>query len=164
MATRTAPAVNGTPNVLQVSIRWIDVSGDLRAVSIDADPGATNAEIEALVDNLQTMSNASIYRVEVSQVYNSIPSVASATAGIYPSVFDNVVLLLKTPDNQSTNVFIPAPDATVMSSSSDTPLTAPLLAIAASITNVLEGTGTEDWNLVSARFTERREKNQRVFI
>ena len=164
MATRSAPAVDGTPTFQLISARWIDASGDKRAVSLQVDAGTTAAEVDAFLDNTQNASNASLYEVRVEAVYFSQPQTANATAGVYPSVYDNVVLLLKNQLNISRNWFIPAPDATIMDTDSDTPNTVAAQLIAASVATAIEGTSTDDWSGVSTRFTERREKNQAVPI
>lgn len=162
--TRTAPAVNGTPSFSRVSVTLIDASGDIRTVSWQMGPGVTNAQIEAAVDNIQDYSNASMYKVEVSAVYNSAPQQTSALAEVYPSVYDNVVLLYKDALNNSENVFIPAPTTELQPSGSDTPDTTVLAGIRASFAATMNGTGSAGWTPISARFTERREKNQRIFI
>lgn len=164
MATRTAPALTEDPNFSLIHSRWVDASGDIRSISLQIDPTATDTQIDALLDNTQTASNASLFHVEVGRVWSSNPSKASATAGVYPSVYDNVVILMKTPTNFSRNWFVPAPDATIMPSDSDLPIIIASSTLALSVSAVLEGTSTADWDAVSARFTERREKNQRVLI
>lgn len=162
--TRTAPAVDGTPLYDKLAIHYVDASGDTRSDSLQIDPTATNAQIESLVNLIQAQSNASIYKVERTAAYSSNAQPASALAEVYPSVYDNVVLLFKTPMNQSQNTFIPAPDADIMPTDSDVPDVVALLPLRLAWQAVLEGTGTVDWQSVSARFTERREKNQRVLI
>lgn len=161
---RTAPTVNGTPAYSNVSLHFIDASGDKRSVSVQAGPGVTAAEIEAYAENIADASNANLWKIEVSQIYASAPSKASAVEAIYPSVYDNVVVLLKTDMNRSQNVFIPAPNDTIMPPDSDVPDATALALMAVTFINVLEGTGTENYNTVSARFTERREKNQAILI
>lgn len=160
--TRTAPAVDGTPLYDNLSIHYVDASGDTRSDTLQIDPTATNAQIETLVNLIQAQSNASIYKVERKAVYNSNPLPSSALAEVYPSVYDNVVLLWKTPTNQSQNSFIPAPDSDIMPPDSDVPDIAALTPLTLAWANVLQGTGSVDWQAVSARFTERREKNQAV--
>lgn len=159
---RSAPAVNGTPQYGKISLHFIDASGDKRSVSVQSGPGVTNAQLETFAENIADASNALLYRIEVTSVYNSIPDNDLAIEAIYPSVYDNVVLLYKTADNRSQNVFIPAPNDTIMPANSDVPDVTALTLMSLPITNVLEGTGPIDYQSVSARFTERREKNQSV--
>jgi len=68
---RTAPAVDGSGNVKMISIRMIDVSGDKRAVSFELGLASTDAEIEAFIAAYAAVTNALVYAVWVSQVYNS---------------------------------------------------------------------------------------------
>ena len=162
--TRTAPTVNGTPTFSRVSVRMIDASQDIRSVAWQLGLGATNAQIEAAVDNIQDYSNASMFQIEVTAVYNSAPAVTNALAEVYPSVYDNVVLLYKDALNNSQNIFIPAPTTDLQPSGSDSPDPVTLALIRASFAATMNGTGTAGWAPISARFSERREKNQRIFI
>jgi len=162
--TASAPTVDGTPLYDRVSVHYVDASGDIRSDTIQIDPGTTDAQIQTMVGLIQGNSNASIYKVERTAVYASAPNPTNAVSAVYPSVYDNVVLLFKTLLNQSQNIFIPAPDEDIMPADSDSPDTAALIPTVVAIINVLEGTGTTDWSGVSARFTERREKNQRVLL
>lgn len=162
--TASAPTVDGTPLYDKVSIHYVDASGDTRSDSIQIDPGTTDAQVQTMVGLIQGNSNASIYKVERTATYASIPNPTNAVAAVYPSVYDNVVLLFKTPLNASQNVFIPAPDTDIMPTDSDTPDMAALIPTSVAIINVLEGLGTVEWSGVSGRFTERREKNQRVYF
>lgn len=162
MATRSAPTVDGTPGYYRISMHWIDASGDKRSISVQTE-SAEAEDVEAFVAQAQLLSNASLYEVEVTQVYAGTPAKANATAGVYPSVYDNVVVLYKTPNNFSQNAFIPAPDASIMGTDSDVPIVANLTAFNTTFLALANG-GLVTYTPISARFTERREKNQRVMI
>lgn len=162
--TRTAPAIDGTPPWQNVSFHFIDNTEDSRAISGQFPPDTTAAQIEAIAAALQTRSNASLYRVDVTSSYSSQPDPGNADPVVHLSVYDNVVLLFKDQLNHSQNFFIPAPTEAVQPDNSDTPDTAQLLALGIVIVNALEEGTTDDWQVISARFTERREKNQRTFM
>lgn len=162
--TRTAPTVDGTPPFQTASYSFIDASEDIRSVSIQLPPGSTAAQIEAIGNQLQLLSNASLYKVEVKAVYGSTPDVGNADAVVHMSVYDNVVVLFKDQLNHSQDIFVLAPITDLQPTDSDTPDGTELLALGIAVTNALEQGTTDDWQAVSARYTERREKNQRTYI
>lgn len=88
--TRSAPTVNGTPTKTVLSMSFYDADEGDTTVSFQIDPAATDAEIEALVVAAQAGSNASIYDVSVSQVYQGIGLASNALADDYVSVKDAV--------------------------------------------------------------------------
>lgn len=162
--TRTAPAINGTPAYQLISFHYIDYSGDRRSVSVQTGAGVANSALEALADNMQDYSNASLWKVGVEAVYAGDMVRANALAEVYPSVYDNVVILYKTADNRSQNIFIPAPTEEIQPQDQDTPDTATLITFNLVALPVLNGTPSIGYTARSARFTERREKNQSVPI
>lgn len=162
--TRTAPTVDGTPPYQTASYQFIDSSEDVRSVSIQFPPGTTAAQIEAVAAQLQLLTNASLFKVDVRAVYGSTPDVGNALAEVHMSVYDNVVVLFKDQLNHSQDIFVVAPITDLQPTDSDTPVGTELLALTLAVTAGLEQGTTDDWQAVSARFTERREKNQRTYI
>jgi len=162
--TRTAGTVDGTPPFQRVSFAFIDATEDIRSVSIQVAAGATAAQINAIANQLQLHSNASLYKITVEAVYDSQPDPGNALDEVHISVFDNVVVLFKDQENHSQDIFIVAPTTDLQPANSDTPDTTELLALGVAVTAALEEGTTDDWQAVSARFTERREKNQRTFM
>lgn len=160
---RTAPAVNGTPQFKQLSLAWIDASGDLRSDSIQIPAAATVAQIEAYADAISDGANPSLYKIEVQDVYNSVPDKNDATTGEKSeSVYDNLVFLAKNVTNQSQRGFLPGPLGTMFVAGTDQidPTSATLAAIFTAFL-ALVGAG---YSVVSARYTERREINEAVKI
>lgn len=159
---RTAPAVNGTPLYKSVSLRWIDASGDLRTDTINLPTATTDAQIEALADTMSDISNASLYSVEVGLQYASNPDKDDAVDAVKDSVYDNIVLLAKTAAGDSRRTFLPAPEAGVFVPGTDQidPTNADLAAWFAAM---LAPLGVS-YDIISARYTERREINERVKI
>lgn len=162
--TRTAPVVDGTPPFQQVSFQFIDFSEDVRSISIQFPPGTTAAQIESVGNQLQALSNASLFKITVQAVYGSTPDVSNAEGVVHLSVYDNVVVLFKDQLNHSQDIFVMAPIADLVPPNTDTPIGTELTALILAVTNGLEQGTTDDWQAVSARFTERREKNQRTYI
>lgn len=159
--TRTAPTVNGTPTFKRVSVTYMDASGDVRSVAYPIGNADTDAEIEALIAALQTGSQASIFKVTVEDVYNSVGDQGNASSGSRDSVYDNVAVLGKSAANLSRNFFLPAPDGAIMLGTVDQidPASTELAAIFTAWLALSSG-----FSIVSARYTERREINQKVPI
>lgn len=165
---RTAPAVDGTPIVKQVSLRWIDVSGDKRSDSYTFLPGVTDAQIEAWATAMGAASNANLYDVTVTYGYSDLPDSDDADNATKESLMDNIVILAKNPIKQTDDLFIPAPIADMLqdNGSGDSDEIDPLsaeLAAAMSTFLVLRNVGAAaTYEVVSGRFTERKEINKKV--
>lgn len=156
--TRTAPTVDGTPPYQHVAFKFLDVSGDIRTISGDFDPEMTAAEIETLAATLQVATQASLVRIDVSQVYAGAEIVGNATNLQRDSVFDQIILRAKNPSlNIGYSWELPAPIPAAFVGDTDTVLTTsvPLL----NIINAL-GAGKAGYGFVSMRYTERKEINK----
>ena len=159
---RTAPAINGTPIYKTLSLSWIDASGDLRTDTIQLPVAATDAQMEAIANTVEDVSNASLYKITVGEVYNSIADKDDAVDAVKDSVYDNLVILAKTALNASSRVFIPAPEGALFVPGTDQidPSNADLAAVLAAMLAALGVT----YDVVSIRYTERREINESVKI
>lgn len=161
---RTVGTVDGSPEARSLSVSLIDVSGDLRTVTSRIATGALSTEIDAFVTALAAATNASIYKVSVTDMYVGSESPSSALdAGKSSSVYDNVVTLWTDVTNaRSENVFIPAPvSALFIDDTDNVDATAALLtAVTAAFDDIKFGAPT----LKSLRYTERREINTRTKV
>lgn len=160
---RSAPTVNGTPTYRRVSFSWIDATGDVRTDSIDVtDAAVTDVEIEALAVALAAISNADLYKVEVSMIYGAIQDKSNATNAPRASIYQNLATLAKTPTNLSKRGFVPAPVDAIFVTGTDQidPISVPLGNYFTALLAVFGG----GWNIASARYTERREINNAVKI
>lgn len=152
---RTAPTVDGTPNVARLGISLIDVSGDIRSESVEISPTADDADIEALVAAYAARSNAVIYEVRREQVYAGAKS--KATALNQPksaSLADGINFLFVGLTRESEDFRLMAPIASQLIDGSDSVEAVNAAAFGALVAAVLTGTKT----LVSAQYTERKEK------
>lgn len=159
---RTAPAVDGTPDYKKISLKFIDASGDLRSDSLQIPAAATDAQIEAFAESIADITNASLYQVEVAFVYNSVADKDDAVDAVKDSVYDNLVTLAKTATNLSARSFIPAPEGSLFVAGTDTidPANADLAVYLAAFLALVGAT----YDIVSMRYTERREINEVVRI
>lgn len=161
--TRTATTVDGTPNAKKVSLHWIDSSGEKRSDSTYFDEAATDIEIEAYVAAAQALSNASLYKVQVSYVYEGQAQVANAAQAIFEDVAQNLVWQAKLPASAfSLRTFIPSPVQAVTMVGGNTeepnPASTEMLAYQTALIAALP-TG---YGLVGVRFTQRRDINNQV--
>jgi len=158
MATRTAPAVTGSANIMYVSFHFIDASGDKRSCSLMTDLAITDVQIEAVAVAVQAATNASLWKVEQTFAWAGLARVGNATNTARPSVYSNVVLLYKNATQQSQNAFIPAPLETLFIAGSDNvDKTDALFTAFASATQTALG---DTYESISTRYSEHREINQ----
>lgn len=154
------PAIDGTPNKKTVSFRMIDVSGDLRTVTIEVALASTDAEIAALGAALGAATNANIYEAKVVADYIAQPTASTAVADEENSVYDNIVLLAKSNVGDSSRLFVPAPIRSLFLGDSDTP--DPSSAELQAVIDAFEAVSISGYVVVSARYTERREINEAI--
>lgn len=164
MATRTAPAVNGTPNVVYVTLHVIDASGDLTSVAIKTDTLPTDANIEAWATAYQDATQASVYKVSIGVNYEGDADPQNADTFQRNSVKDGINLLYKDVANlRATTPRLVAPQPALLQGNQDIPLisTAPFPALLTAQAVLLPS-----FSLASAQYTERRERsnNPRIKI
>lgn len=158
--TRTAPTVDGTPNWKVVSITVYDHTGEQRTDSYYFDADSTDAEIEAFVAALQAATNATIWKVSVSFLYNSIGDSSNAVEEVWEDADTNVVLLAKSPTVvKGDDFYIPAPinDMFIEGTNEIEPTNAVLAALMAAILPMKAG-----YSFVSARLSSRRDIGTKI--
>lgn len=163
--TRTAPTVNGTTTHKLVSVRYIDNSGDKKADNYIVPAAATDIQIEALIAALQAGTNASIYEVQVTQLYSGAADKNNGlNAGRSPSIHDYMYFTAKStnPDNKAKRALVPAPLEVLFVPNSDTldPTSAEIVAVLTAWTALL-GAG---WDVAWGSYTESTETNEKVPI
>lgn len=160
----TVGTIDGSPEARSLSVTLLDASGDQRTVSVRIATGALVTEIDAFVVALAAATNASIFKVTVSDMYVGAESPSNALiAARSSSVYDNVVTLwTDIAGDRSENVFIPAPIAALFVDDTDnvdataTELTA--------VTDAFDDIKFGNAALKSLRYTERREINTRTKV
>jgi len=160
--TRTAGTVDGTGSFKELSVRWIDSVGDIRSDATIIDAAASDAEIEAVAAALVPTSNASLYAIRVTEVYEGAKSKANALSAVRESLQDNIVFHAKDAGRVDRRAFFPAPVAGVFVADTETPDEgdALIITLMAAWETVWAGTFAG----VSLRFTERREINEKVTL
>lgn len=167
--TRTAPPVNGSPTIIRTTIRLVDFAGDRRSLALDnlaAFGVATDADIEAFVAAVQAATNASVYAVEVSQVYNSTFQASNALSAVYQSADDAIVVNLSDATKRYQALTLRSPLASLFtpagSEDPDSSVAALANAVVAALDIVnggsLAGTGT--YTAKTVRFSEHSEINE----
>lgn len=161
--TRSAPTVDGTPNAMRVSFKWMDYTGEKRADSVRVDLAVTPAQIEAAAVAAQAMSNATLYEVSVQNLYTSEASPGLAAEDVYEDVGSSLVVQYREPTiGISQRGYVPSliDDVLVNGTENVDPSNALLLTYISAFSALLGGT----WSTVGARFTQRRDINQQVKI
>lgn len=155
----TAPPVTDSATRLQISMRFVDRSGDLRSVAVTTfNTSVTRAQIQAMVAAYAAASQANLYSVSIEEVYDDGVDAGDALVGPANSVFDNVVLLFKSPIAlKGENTFVPAPIPAIVPPDTDTIV----LSALEDVTDTTEVVLGPTWDDRSVRYTERREKNER---
>lgn len=182
--TRTAPDVTGAATSKHLGVHFIDVSGDVWSESHIIPIAATNAQIEAYLDALQAASGASIYKVEVSNMFGTDALADSSNATDIDvkssSVFDKLGVTLKhntDPEKKNKIVTIPAPIAPVFIRQPDDG-TAPATVPYDFVSDSVDGGSAElaavlvaaltmfgaGWSIAWARYVEKVEMNAKVRI
>jgi len=162
--TRSAPAIDGSPDFLLTSFQWVDYVGDRYSAQIVmSGTTATPAEIETLADALQDASNASLWRVQVTQDYQGAMLKSNALEEVWNDAEDVVVIHYKNPTTRASEyVNFPAPidsifvDGTEQIDTANATFTAILAAVAATLP-----TG---FNPVTVRFSQHKDVNQSTLI
>lgn len=173
--TRTAPDLTGTATAIQLSVHFIDDSGDVWSEAHFLPVASTAAQREAYIDTLQLASAASIYKVDVSSVFGTDgladPSNAEADGDLVKSrsVFDAVLVTLKhttDPEKKNKVVRIPSPmaslfqvDGEFISDQIDVNSTELVNHLGTTLT--MFGAG---WAVAWARYSERAEMNEKTRI
>lgn len=159
MATRTAPTVDGTVTYKVVSITMYDYTGEQRTDSYKIDAGATNIQIEAMVATLQALTNGTIWRVRVQDVYNSVGDPTNADEVVWEESTSNIVLLAKDAQDNSENFFVPAPNNGLFVEGTEN-IDPANIALGGFLTAVLAVKA--GFSFVSARFTSRRDIGSKI--
>lgn len=158
---RTAPTVNGTPTYVRVSYLAIDANGQLTSSPyITTLAAATNAHVEAVAVDQGAASNANLYAVEITQVYELAPSTASAVDASRESAKDVVVELWRNNTTRQTqDAYLPAPvDSMFITDTNDVVGTDILFAAwEASVANILPA-----YAPISFRFSEHKGVNKKT--
>jgi len=157
--TRTAPTVDGNETFKRLSITVYDYTGEQRTDSYKIDAASTDIQIEALVAAYQAISNATVWRVQVSDVYNSIGDPSNALEEVWEEASANLVLLAKDANDDSANVFVPAPVNSIFEEGTENidPASVPLGDLMTAYLAVKAG-----YQFVSGRFTSRRDVGTKV--
>lgn len=159
--TRTAPTVDGTPDFKTISVTVYDYSGQQRTDSYLVDADSSDAEVEAFVAALQDLTNATIWRVKVSDIYNSIGDKGNALEEVWENQKTNVVSLLKNVLQVGQDWYIPAPINGMFIDGSEEidPANADFATYLASILPMRAG-----YSVISARFSHRRQIGTKINI
>lgn len=155
--TRTAPATTGAPTSVTLTLHLIDSSGDLFTDEITTVAGAPAPAVEAYVAAYQAVTQASVYKVTESLVWEGVESPTNAAVGQRNSIKDGINILYRNATTLvSKTLRVAAPDPAVMDANTDTVnvSAAPFAAFLSAVTPLLTGFSSQ-----SVQYTERRERS-----
>lgn len=157
VGTRTAPAVSGAITDAVATLHLIDASGDQITDAILATTAPSGANMETLAAAYQASSQASLWKVSITQNWTGDADPDNAGTGSRDSVKDGVNMLWKNLTTLRTqNPRLVAPLAANMQGNQDIPLltATEFAALIAAYQTILSG-----FSLQSAQYTERRERS-----
>ena len=159
--TRTVPTIDGSFQYKKLSITMYDYTGEQRTESYLINSAATDAQVEAIVAAMQAVTNGTIWRVQVGEVYNSVGDSSNALEEVWEDIQTNVVILIKDAMTNGQDWFIPAPiNALFLEGTEElNPGNAALATLLTAILAVKTG-----FSVVSGRFTQRRQVGTKVNI
>jgi len=160
MATATVPDITTANPAYDISFRLVDSRGDQRTVTYRTPPLAApppTSDIAAVGTALQSATNASLYEISISTRWLGARDADQADSDVFESVYDNIAINYKdaTERTQQTG-YIPAPLGSLVGDGDvvDTSQSA-YTTYRDAVDTLLGG----DYEPVTVRFTERREKN-----
>lgn len=155
--------IPATVTYRRLKIGLIDDSGDKRSLSLRVDNATTLVQARAVASTLGDITSASIYSLELSDVFEANPLASQALDGEQNSVFENVVISFANRAQGTTfQAYIPAPIEAIMQGDTDTVNVANaeyLLYL-----NAINAVKIAGFDAVSVRYTERREINDSVAL
>lgn len=160
--TRTAPTVDGTGfTFIKLTLTWYDYTGDQRSDSYRMDSDSTPAEIEAFAAAMQACSNGTLWRIGVSEVYNSVGDSSNALEEVWENAQDNLLFLFKDASDNGFNIFIPSPMESLFIDATEEldPTNADIIAVLAATLPLKAG-----YSVVSGRMSHRRQIGKKVNI
>lgn len=159
---RTAPAITGAATAALVSFRFIDANQNIVSWSLRTTVAlATGALVEAVAAAVAAASNASLYGVHISSVWETVPNPVNAVDAPYSSAYDNVVELFKDPaTGAAQDAFIPAPLDALMNTGTTQvdPGNTDFIAFSNAVNALLPSAYVP----VSSRLSERRKTYKRT--
>lgn len=160
--TRTAPAFGSAANDRQITLHFIDASGDLWAENIRVPVAAIAANIESIADKYQAATQASLYLITDTNLRVGDADPDNANTDQRSSVGQGVNMLYK---NLTTHLTEPvrliAPILAGMQGNQDIPLltSTPVSELITALLAVLTG-----FSLTQAQYTDRRERRNNPVI
>lgn len=161
--TRTATTVNGTPSFRQVTLHYIDAHGKNGTVS-DTFPFAlaTSANIESWAADNAAISNASLWKVTVSDVYAGAQDASNALDAVQVSVKDVLVASAYDPadptDSRAAYLLAPEDSLFVAGTTDIDPTNVDYAAMLTSYLTLLGGT----YGITGATFNQNSQRGKKV--
>lgn len=161
--TRTAPAVNGTPAFKQVTLHYIDAHGKNGTVT-DTFPFAlaTSSNVQDWAAANADISNASLWKVTVSDVYAGAQDSGNALDDVQVSVKDVLVASAYDPadptDSRAAYLLAPEDSLFVAGTTDIDPTNVDYAALLAAYLVLLGGT----YSITGATFNQNSQRGKKI--
>ena len=152
-----------TPDRFKVSFRWIDATGDPRAVSITLNSAPSFVNLEAFIVKQAAQSNANMYAVHYNQVWGLVTGdLSDAINATRASVSQVLHITARNATGDKREMYLPAPIEASFVANTDTPdmTDAAMIALVADFVNLLP----VGFAANTIKFAGHQEKNQVVKI
>lgn len=160
---RTAPLVTTTPAFKQVSLHYIDAHGTQRSISdIFPEALATDVAIEAWAAANSDISNASLWKVSVSDIYVGEVDATNALDAVAVSVKDVLVASAYDPadptDTRAAYLLAPEDTIFIANSTNIDPTNVDYAALLTAYLALLGGT----YSITGATFNQNSKRGKKV--
>lgn len=118
-SSSTIPSIAGGQQYNTVTLHWVDDNDKRYASSMRVKDGMSDPELQALVDDSQAASNASSWRLEVTEVYFGARNKSNADSAVHESIADKIRLSYKDTAGAYEQGYLPAPLAVLIDESNN---------------------------------------------
>ncbi len=112
--TKTIPAVASGQQYNTVTIHWVDDNDKRYASSMRTIDAPTDPQLQAFIDDSQAGSNASSWKLEVTNVYFGARNKSNALSAVHESIADKIRLSYKDTAGAYEQAYMPAPLAVLV--------------------------------------------------
>jgi hypothetical protein len=156
--TATVPSVAGGQTFNLVTLHWIDDNEKEYSHSFRTIDAPTDPQLQAFVDDSQALSNASSWRLEVTNIYEGAKDAGNAASAVHESVADKVRLSYKDISTGAyEQAYIPAPLEDVILDNNTVDITDALYIAWKAAVDAIKQTGMTALNVAFVQYQQRND-------
>lgn len=118
-SSSTIPAIASGQQYNTITLHWVDDNDKRYASSMRVKDAATDGEIQAFIDDSQAASNASSWKLELTEVYFGARNKSNADSAVHESIADKIRLSYKDSAGAYEQGYLPAPLAVLIDDSNN---------------------------------------------